>query len=53
MAMFLMTVKVKIDLPEGETPAEQDPSLVLTGENWDPWPGVHIHDVDLVNWEAV
>ena len=36
---------VTVTLPEGETPDQQDPSMVFTGGDFDPWPGVQIHDV--------
>lgn len=34
-----------VTLPNGETPDTQDASLLMTGGDFDPWPGVQIHDV--------
>ena len=48
-----MTVKVRITLPAGETPEQQDVALCLTGENFDPWPGVQIHDAELIASELI
>ena len=43
-----LTCRVRVTLPKGETPEEQDMSLMLTGGEFDPWPGVEIHDVTLL-----
>ena len=48
-----LTVKVRVTLPKGETPDQQDITLLLTGEEWDPWPGVQIHDMELLGSERV
>jgi hypothetical protein len=48
-----ITVKVRITLPKNETPGEQDITLLLTGEDWDPWPGVQIHGMELLTSEPV
>lgn len=41
-------ILARVTLPEGETPDQQDITLLLTGEDWDPWPGVQIHDMTLL-----
>jgi hypothetical protein len=43
-----LDVRVRVTLPAGETVAEQDVALLLTGDDFDPWPGVEIHEVDLL-----
>lgn len=43
-----LDVRVRVTLPDGETSEQQDITLLLTGEDWDPWPGVKIHDMDLL-----
>lgn len=48
-----LTVKVRITLPKGERPETQDAALLLTGEDFDPWPGVQIHDAEILNYELV
>lgn len=48
-----MTLKFRITLPPGETPEQQDHALLVTGEDFEPWPGVLIHDVDFVSAEPV
>lgn len=50
---YVMTLAVTITLPAGETPEDQDPGLMVTGGDFDPWPGVQIHDVELVKFESV
>ena len=44
-----LTMRFRVTLPEGETPSQQDPTLLITGENYTPWPGVQIHDADLIS----
>ena len=48
-----LTVKVRVTLPTGETPADQDIAMCLTGDDYDPWPGVQIHDMTLMGSEPV
>ncbi len=43
-----LDVRVRVTLPTGETVEQQDVALLLTGEDFDPWPGVQIHDVELL-----
>lgn len=43
-----LDVRVRVTLPAGETVEKQDITLLLTGEGWDPWPGVQIHDMELL-----
>jgi len=49
---YVMTLAVTLTLPAGETPEDQDPGLVVTGWDFDPWPGVQIHDVEMVSHRA-
>jgi hypothetical protein len=44
-----MTVMVRVTLPPGQTPEVQDMALCLTGEDFEPWPGVMIHDAELIS----
>lgn len=46
---YVLNLRALVTLPDGETPEVQDPALLLTGENFEPWPGVTIHDIDLVS----
>lgn len=43
-----LDVRVRVTLPPGETVEQQDVGLLLTGEDFDPWPDVQIHEVDLL-----
>ena len=48
-----ITAKFRVTLPGNETPAQQDITLLLTGECWDPWPGVQIHDITLESFSPI
>lgn len=46
-----MLLNARITIPEGQTPEDQDHAMLITGENFEPWPGVLIHDVHFVSAE--
>ena len=46
-------MRFRVTLPGNDTPEEQDPSLVITGEETEPWPGVLIHDAELLSSSKV
>lgn len=50
---YAIDMRFIVTLPDGETPDKQDPTLVITGEEWNPWPGVEIHDAELLRYETV
>ena len=45
---FDLDVRVRVTLPPGETVEQQDINLLITGEDYDPWPGVEIHGLELL-----
>jgi hypothetical protein len=47
---YRLIVEVEVSLPDEEKMEEQDITLLLTGDNWNPWPGVEIVDMKLRSW---
>ena len=50
---YEITMTFTVTLPDGETPDMQDPGLLITGENYDPHPGVKIHDANILRSRPV
>ncbi|WP_306600737.1 hypothetical protein [Geothrix sp. 21YS21S-2] len=45
---FDLTIRVTVTLPPGEDPETQDVPMLITGGDFNPWPGVQIHDAEIL-----